>query len=170
MFEKDTIVIYGVEGICKITDIANMTFGGFNGSKDYYILVPVSNPTHKVYVPTDSEYLVAKMQKLLSYDEIISLISCEKTDIEWINDNKQRNRYFKEILNSYDRINIFMLAKLLYNIKQGKNENVKKLYASDEEILKKLTKILYSELSCVISLEENDVLPFINGEIECSKK
>lgn len=78
MFEKDTIVIYGVEGICKITDIANMTFGGFNESKDYYILVPVSNPTHKVYVPPDSEYLVAKMQKLLSYDEIISLISCEK--------------------------------------------------------------------------------------------
>lgn len=63
-----------------------------------------------------------------------------------------------------------MLAKLLYNIKQGKNENVKKLYASDEKILKKLTKILYSELSCVISLEENDVLPFINGEIECSKE
>ncbi len=110
------------------------------------------------------------MQKLLSYDEIISLISCKKTDIEWLNDNKQRNRYFKEILNSYDRINIFMLAKLLYNIKQGKNENVKKLYASDEEILKKLTKILYTELSRVISLEENDVLPFINGEIECSKK
>lgn len=170
MFEIGSVVIYGIEGVCKITDIAKMTFGSINESKDYYILVPTSNPTHKVYVPTDSEYLVAKMQKLLSYEEIKQLISEENNEIKWISDNKIRNKSFKEIIASYDRRKIFMLAKLIYNAKNGKLENVKKLYASDEEILKKLVRILYSELSYVVSLEENDILPFISGEADFSKK
>lgn len=170
MFEIGSVVIYGIEGVCKITDIANMTFEGFNESKEYYILVPTSNTTHKVYVPTDSEYLVAKMQKLLSYEEIKQLINEENNEIEWVNDNKIRNKHFKEIIASYDRRKIFMLTKLIYNAKIGKIDNVKKLYASDEEILKKLVRILHSELSYVVSLEESDILPFINGEVDFPKK
>ena len=161
MFEIGSNVIYGTEGICKISDIAKLSFNGIGEAKDYYVLVPVLNSTYKVYVPVDNEHLVAKMQKLLTYDEIIELINDENNEIEWVNDNKIRNKRFKEIIASYDRRKIFMLAKLIYNAKNGKIENVKKIYASDEEILKKLVHILHAEISYVVPIEESDLLSFI---------
>jgi len=170
MFEIGSMVIYGIEGVCKIIDVSNMTFDGINESRKYYILVPTSNPTHKVYVPVDSEILVSKMQMLLTYDEIMLLVNEESNEIEWINDNKTRNKKFKEIISSYDRRKIIMLAKLIYRAKCGKIDGVKKIYASDEEILKKLVRILHSELSYVISIEEQYILPFINGEVDFPKK
>ena len=170
MFKVGSVVIYGTEGGCKITEVTKITFGNISETKDYYILVPISNPNHKIYVPTDSEYLVAKMQKLMTYSEIKRLVEDNSEEIEWINDNKTRNKRFKEIISSYDRRKIFMLAKLIYKAKNCKLENVKKLYSSDEEILKKLVRIIYAELSYVVSLEEDDVLSFINGEADFPEK
>ena len=49
-------------------------------------------------------------------------------------------------------------------------EQKKRLYTSDEEMLKKIIKILHSEFSSVIKIEPEEVMPFIFGEIECEEK
>ena len=51
MFKKDDFVINSNNGICKIQDIIAMNMSGT--TKDYFLLVPVSEPTAKVYIPVD---------------------------------------------------------------------------------------------------------------------
>ena len=65
---------------------------------------------------------------------------------------------------------MFALAKMLHLIKSGTNGCVARLYTMDEDILKKLTQSIYSEISYVAELSIEELLPFISGEILCSMK
>ena len=170
MLKIGSLVVYGVEGVCQVSDIISQSFAGSSEMKDYYVMVPVHNSSSKLYVPVDNEKLTSKIMELLSYDEIVELIEKCSDCNEWIADNKLRSKYYKEVLNSYDREKIFALARVLYLAKCGKIPGVKKLYVMDEDILRKTSQILYSEFSYVVELTQDDVLPFIAGEISCRRK
>ncbi|MGM9645972.1 MAG: CarD family transcriptional regulator [Eubacteriales bacterium] len=170
MYEKGNMVMYGPEGACRITDIVEKSFHDKSGVKKYYVLESVSNPDAKIYVPCDSEILVSRMKRILSYAQIKDILSSDRSYCEWIDDSKIRNRAFKDILSSYDREKIIGLAKLLCRVKAGKTEIPKKLCTSDEELLKKLKKILYSEFSLTVDITEDEIEPFILGDIEGNEK
>lgn len=170
MFKVGMLVSYGGEGVCKIGDIQVQDFFGGDEKKKYYVLEPIDNKSSKLYVPVDNEILCKRMQKLLDYDEIISLINNECTELEWITDNKLRNKYHKDIIKTYDKKKIVALAKRLYEIKNGKYPEIKKLYSSDEDTLKKIAQILYIEFSYTVDITQEQVLPFICGEINCKRK
>ena len=164
MFEIGSMVTYSTEGVCKIIDIQKMDFMG-SRDKEYYILEPIAQKGAKLYVPVDNEALVSKIKNILTYDEIIELITTHNNEIEWIEDNRQRSKYHKDIFSSNDKVMIISLAKRLLKIKLGKMPAVKKLYASDEEILKRIGSLLYNEFACVMNISEEQVFPFILGEI-----
>ncbi len=169
MLKAGAIIIYGAEGVCKVTDVKKMSFCG-GEEKDYYVIVPIQNQGSRLYVPLDNEHLTSKIMKLLSYEEIIELINTDTEKIEWLPDSKARSKYYKEILNSFDRKKIFALAKMLYNAKLGKIDGITKIYTVDEDILKKTSQFLYTEFSYVANITPDEVLPFICGEIVCKKK
>lgn len=167
MYTVGTVVIYGSEGACKITEIKENCFGNTD-NRLYYVLTPVIGGG-KIFVPCDNEILVSRMKKVLSHNEIKELISTDTPEIEWITDNRQRNRAYKEMLQSYDRVKALALARLLYGIKINREDN-RRLYASDEEILKKAIKLLHSEFSAVLKIEPEEIMPFILGKIFCEEK
>ena len=70
---------------------------------------------------------------------------------------------------SYDRKKILCLAKLLYTIKTDDSDS-RRLLTSDEEILKKIIKILHSEFSIVLDISQDEIIPYIFGEITCNEK
>ena len=90
MFEKEDIILYGVHGVCKITELVEREYGGV--SKQYYVLKPMYNDnTSILYVPVDSQVLVSKMKRVLSAEEIYALIrSMPKEQAIWIEDERER--------------------------------------------------------------------------------
>ncbi len=170
MLKIGSIIVYGAEGVCKVTDVQKMSFSTLDEPKDYYILVPQSNSSSKLYLPKDNEMLMARVKELLTYDEIKELIASQDNDIEWIEDSKLRNKYYKEILASCDRNKIFALSKQLYLVKTGKIQVEKSFTAWMEDMLKKTAQILYSEFSYVTEITYEEILPFIAGEIDCPEK
>lgn len=169
MYKVGSFVVYGSEGVCKIVEIVENSFSNMESPRKYYVLERLSNSTDKIFVPCDNEILVSRIQKLLSAKEMLELISQNDEPLEWIADSKLRNKTFKEILSTYNRRSILALAKLLYLTKLNLDES-KRFYASDEEILRKIVAILYAELSLVFEIQEEEVLPFILGEIKCKTK
>ncbi|MBQ8392600.1 MAG: CarD family transcriptional regulator [Clostridia bacterium] len=168
MYTVGTTVIYGSEGACKISEITDNCFENSPNKRLYYVLIPVKGEG-KIFVPCDNEILVARMKKVLSPQEIKELISIDMPEIEWIADNRQRNRTYKEMLQSYDRVKIIALAKLLYGIKCNTMDK-RRLYVSDEEILKRAIKLLHAEFSIVLKIEPDEVMPYIFGNITCEIK
>jgi CarD family transcriptional regulator len=170
MLEIGDIIVYGFEGVCKVADLQEISFSGVDDKKEYYILVPDSNASCKLYLPKDNSVLMARVKSLLTYEEIKDLISDESNSIEWIEDSKARNKYYKELISTYDRKNIFAVAKQLYFVKNGKLATQANFTSWMDETLKKAASILYSEFLYVVDLTEDELLPFIAGEIECNKK
>ena len=81
MHNKNDIVLYGNQGVCKVFDIVKKEMA--NEVNEYYVLKPVNDVHSTVYVPTQNEKLTSKMKKVLSVEEIYDLIN----DIPM--DNKQ---------------------------------------------------------------------------------
>lgn len=53
MFSINDTVLYGANGVCRITDICQKEFSGV--IKDYYILTPLSNETMTIFVPVNNK-------------------------------------------------------------------------------------------------------------------
>ena len=73
MFNIGELVMYGSEGVCRISAICEESFGG--ASARYYELIPEYRANTSVLVPVDNEKLTAKMHPLLTPDEAESYIT-----------------------------------------------------------------------------------------------
>ena len=169
MLEVGAIIIYGSAGICKIGKIQNISFSGLGEKKQYYILEPLNCPGEKLYVPLDNELLIKRIKFLISYEDLLELIN-NTHEYHWVSESRMRSNLYKDTLSNYDRKSMISIAKTLHKIKNGNYEGVKKLYSVDEDMLRKITQMLYQEFSVIVNITPEELLPFICGEINCCKK
>ena len=82
-YKEGDVVVYGSQGICRITGTEKMRVGG--KSTVYFILNPVYRKNSKIFVPSDNEKLMEKMHSVIEKDEIdnvIKTIRLHKTERE----------------------------------------------------------------------------------------
>ena len=160
MYNIDDAVLYGVNGICTIADIEEKTIN--KEKKQYYVLKPVYNKASTLFVPMDSELLLAKMKKLLSKAEIYELIdNIKDEEINWIDNEQERNRKYSEILKSGDRREIMKMIRALYNHRQQIKDTGRKFHVADEKIMRAAESILHEEFAYVLDIKREQVTEFI---------
>ncbi len=160
MYNINDAVLYGVNGICTISDIEEKTIN--KEKKQYYVLKPVYNKASTLFVPMDSEPLMAKMKKLLSKSEIYELIdNIKDEEINWIDNEQERNRRYTEILKSGDRREIMKMIRALYNHRQKIKETGRKFHVADEKIMRSAEGILHEEFAYVLDIKREQVTDFI---------
>lgn len=165
MYQVGDLVQYGMNGVCRVTEIREEAFGG--KKEMYYILTSVGRKNNTVYVPVANEKLVGKMRRILKPDEIYAIIEAmpdEKAD--WIEDDVARKETFRDIVKSGDCHRIMKMIKSLYLHKQELAEKGKKLHAGDEQLFREAENILHEEFAVVLHIKKEEVLPFITKQIE----
>lgn len=169
MFEIGSYVSYRSEGVCKITDIRKENFGVLGKDTLYYVLTPAGDEKSTFFVPTDNEYLVSMMRKMLSAEEIYELIRrVARREHEWIEDSKRRSTHFKEILANGDREELVLLVR---SVKRYINEQTsagKKVYVTDLGAMQRANKLLFDEFSRMIPMSSPDEVPDLIEKI-CSE-
>ena len=164
MFHINDAVIYGGEGVCVISDIAEKEFAGKNAV--YYILKPVYKETATVFVPIENEKLLAKMRPVLSKEEILEIIrSMPQEKTGWIEDEGERKLQYKAVLSGGSRRELICLIRTLYQRRQEQLAQKRKPHAADEFFLKEAEHILHDEFAYVLGLSQDQVLPFILKEL-----
>ena len=165
-YQTGDTVLYGVEGVCRITGTERRDMAGMK--LEYYVLQPIYNQQAKVLVPMHNEQLTAKMRRVLTADEIHDLIRSMPAgpDLCWEENDAVRREQFKDILARGDRGEIVCLIKTLYLRQQAMAEKGKKLHLADERFLKDAEKKLYEEFAHVLHIEREQVLPFILEKIQ----
>ena len=168
MFEIGRCVSYRAEGVCRITDIREESFGAPNQKTLYYVLTPLQDDRSTVYVPVENEMLTSYMRPLLTAKEIGTL-AAELRDqrMEWIPESRVRNNKFREILSAGDRRElIVLLLTLLERAEQGG----KKMSSVDENAARRAKKLLLDEFSVTSDLRtEEELVRFLRGEITCQE-
>lgn len=165
MFEIGSYVSYRADGVCKIADIREESFGVLAEPTLYYVLHPKHDEKSIFFVPTNNEILVAKMRPLLTKDEIVSLIKkVSERPLEWIPDPKPRANFFKSILSEGERGELVYLVRLLRVHTGAMQAQGKKVYATDDSAAKRAAQLLFAEFSMVFPIESpNDISDFIES-------
>ncbi len=168
-FQVNDSVLYGSEGVCRIADICEQDFLGARA--EYYVLKPVYTPGSTVFVPVANETLTAKMRRILSPDEIRSLIKTMPDEATlWIDDDNARRARYAEILQNGDRAELVGLIKALYHRREAQQAKGRKLHVADERYLHDAEKVLYDEFAHVLCIKRDEVLPFILEQIQVKER
>lgn len=160
MFHIGDVVVYGTEGVCEIREITEVRFG--KESNEYYVLSPIGKATDTFYVPTSAEKVLLRMRPVLTKkqaEELLKLIP--STPFEWIENERERIEAYKKILLYGTSEDVMSMARCLYFHQIEQLEKGKKLHASDERFLKDAEKLLFDEISYVLGISQNEVMPLI---------
>lgn len=158
MFKKGDFVVNTNNGICEINDIVTMNMSGID--KEYYLLIPVAEQTAKVYVPID--LATQRIRLAMSKKDALELIeSIKDIDEAYIENEKEREKTYKEALNSRDPKRLVGIIKTLYLRKQERVEAGKKNTAVDERYFKLAENHLHSELAFALQVDKEKVQEMI---------
>lgn len=168
MFQKDDYVIYGNNGVCRITDIGPLDMPGIPKERIYYTLVPYYTKDSQIFTPVDSMKVV--MRPLIQKDAIMQLLE-EIPDMEplWIKDEKQREAQYKESLRKCDCRELIRIIKTIYYRMQSRIAEGKKITASDEKYFHLAEDRLYGEFAIILGMDRDQVRDYITEQVEGKK-
>ncbi len=164
MFEIGSVVVYASTGVCSVTDIREEKFGGTQ--RRYYVLTPVGGNS-VVYVPTDSEQLLARMRPLSTREEIHDVIfSIRREEApSWIDDNHRRTLHFQEVLGGGDPLELMRLTRTIRTRRETLAARGKRNLMADETINKRAEKMLFGEIAEVVGIRIDQVEEYISARL-----
>lgn len=165
MFSIGDVVIYTTYGICKISNIIEMSFGG--STKEYYILHPLTESKTELTIPVDNPMTKIRLHPLLSESEINDLIhEIPFMEVYWIERDNDRKVKFGDIVKSGDRKETIRLIKCIKYHAHDIKDKGRKLHATDETAMKDAEKLILDEFSFVLNMEREKVSIILNTELE----
>lgn len=156
MFCANETIHYAGSGVCRIQEIAKMRFG--RTWEQYYVLKPLHQNASVIYVPVNSEKLVAKMRPILTREEIETLID-GFADIEpaWEDDVNLRKAKYDELIRSGDCTDLVRIIKALMQQRGKRQAEGKSLHVSDEGYLREAQRLLYDEIAGVLGKNPKEI-------------
>lgn len=162
MFEKNDLVVYGIQGVCRIEGTVNRTLDG--SPVAYYAMTPVYSPASTIYVPVGNPELTARMKPILSAEELHAIIrELPELPSLWIPEENRRKQHYRELLLRGDRRELGALIGTLYRHRQAQQARGKKLHISDERCLKDAERMLYSEFAVILHKLPEEIPAYIHG-------
>ena len=165
MFEIGDYVVNAANGICRITELVEMDLSGSQDMKQYFLLIPVEEPTARVYIPLDTAE--SRIRKAITREEALAVIDRIPEIPELVvRSEKERELKYREAVKSCDPIQLAALLKMLYRRRQERMAAGKKNTAVDERYFKMAESHLYSELAFVIGEDKSQMVTVITNRIE----
>lgn len=165
MAQVGQIVLYGTEGVCRISEICKMKVG--HKREEYYVLRPVHREGATVFVPLNNQVLLEKMRPLLSKEEINGLIDAVSREQPiWIEDAAERKAEYQRILLSSGREELLRMIRSLYLRRSELRERGKHLRGSDEQMLRDAEKLLNDEFALVLEIDQREVPEYIRSRVD----
>lgn len=165
MFKKGEYIIYGSAGVCEIMDITTMDIKGIPKDRLYYVLHPHYEKDGKIFTPVDNKK--TNMRRIISKEEATNIIdTIPEVDALWIADDKAREEKYKECVKSCECRDWMKIIKALYQHKEERIAQGKKITATDERYLKQAEESLYSELSISFGVPKCQMEEYIAARIE----
>ena len=162
MFKKGNYVINTNNDICEIQDIVTMNLSGT--AKEYYLLVPVSEPSAKIYIPVD--VAENRIRLVITKEEAWEIIKgIPSIESVWIENDKEREKIYKEALASREPKRLISIIKTLYLRKKERTDAGKKNTAVDERYFKLAENQLHAELAFSLGEPKQNITKIIEEHL-----
>ena len=156
MFHTGDLIIYGGEGVCRVTAVGPAPVAAADPARLYYTLAPVY---HKgvVYAPVDVN---VPMRPVLTREDALTLIHAipqMKQSSAECQDSKQAAAEYNALLKSYDCASLLRLIRMIYS-KNEKAITAGKEYSQvDKRFLRRACELLHGELAAALGADPCEV-------------
>lgn len=151
--------MYGLTGVCKVADITEESFLNYP-TQDFYILSPIFSPEMTIKVPVS--FLDQETRRIHSKEEVSQMIhKIPEIEVFWINDDRERNEYFRQMLKHGICSEWLTLIKTIYSYKYLSEFKGKRLNRNDDEIFKTAEKLLNQEFGFILNIDPNEIPDYI---------
>lgn len=165
MFELNDVLVYGTNGVCKISDIRKENFSGLK-SEMYYILSPVFGTQSTLYVPTGNSKLSTKLRPVMVKETLNEMMNTAKeNDLPWEADDRIRGEHFHEIVSNGLSPELLLVIKCIVRRRNELKLKIKKLHAADERTLALCEKIASEEYAYAYGIDVAEAVTFIENEL-----
>ena len=161
MFTAGQTVLYGANGVCRISDIITRRIG--RTEIEYYVLKPIGAQASTVYVPTKNEALVGRMRAVQSAAQVRELLSADSS-LSWRDNNTERFEFFRGILSRGDCGELMAMIRLIRARQHRLAEMGRHLHLSDERQLREAEKMACEEVATALDVGVREALQLILGE------
>lgn len=165
MFQVNSYIVYGSNGVCKILEIGIPAIHGIDKSKRYYTLQPLYSNGSLIYTPVDNRNTV--MREVISRKEALHLINdIPNIEIIQIPNDKLRDSLYKEILKKSDCRDLIKLIKTIYLKNQQRLTEGKKIGSFETKYLHDAEGCLFGELSIPLGISKDEMVEYITGKMD----
>jgi CarD family transcriptional regulator len=162
MFKVGELVVYSVHGVCEIDDICEKTYGG--KTRTYYVLHPIDDLKLRINIPVkNSKVVILKMLDKTDAEKLMESFS--GPGVDWIDDVKQRNKQYKNAVQSGDREEITKIAITLMRKSHEAKINKKHISDHDKKLLSKIKTILFEELALALNTTNEAIEERVRQEL-----
>lgn len=164
MFQVGEQVVYGVHGVCNIVNSEEKVID--RKRLIYLVLEPVGQPGSKYMVPTHNAAAMGKLKKILSKADLEEIIQSDAVHTDgWIADENSRKQTYRDLITSGDRVKLMRMVRSLYQHKAAQAQTGKKCHLSDENFLRDAEKLLTSEISIVMDLDQDEAKRYLRKQL-----
>jgi len=161
MFKIGEHVVYKHD-VCLLKEVKK----GRN-DKEYYVLVPITDNTLKIEIPTD---LANKnIKKLITKEYALELIQKMK-EIEVIKtDTKLLENVYRQLLSDETHESLIKIIKTTYLRNKERIDSKRKVSDKDDYYFRLAEKYLYNELSIVLNKDYEETKKYVIEEVDKDK-
>ncbi|MBO5610117.1 MAG: CarD family transcriptional regulator [Eubacterium sp.] len=165
MFDVGDFIIYGSNGVCRITHIGPMKMPGVPKDRLYYTMVPCYIRDSEIFTPVDNERVV--MRKVMSKDEAEDFIQSisEIKELEIIEEKRRELEYKQAVLTCEPEV-LVSLIKTIYTRMEDRIAEGKKVTSSDSKYFHLAEESLYGELAISLDMEKEEVKDYVKEKVE----
>ncbi len=165
MFEIGDYIVYGNVGVCKVVEIGTLDSPLLPEDKLYYTLVPCYTNGSRIFTPIDNEKVI--MRSIISKDEALELLEdIDNIDSLDITEEKGRESKYKEVFSTCDCRDLVKLIKTIYERKEQRQAEGKKLTVADEKYIRLAEESLFGELAIPLDVEVEKVKDYVLERVE----
>lgn len=164
MFQVGDRVVYGIHGVCDVTEQEVRMVD--RKRVTYLVLEPLGQPGSRYLVPTHNAAAMGKLRKMLTKEEMEVLLLSDAVRMDcWIRDENLRKQTYRELIGSGDRQKLMGMVHTLYRHKAEQAAAGRKVHLCDDNFLRDAEKLLISEVSIVMELEPEQAKEFVRSKL-----
>lgn len=165
MYKTGDQVVYGIHGVCRVA--AEEARVVDRKKVTYLVLEPVGQEGSRYLVPTHNPAAMGKLRSMLTQQELEAMLSSQEVRADgWIRDENLRKQTYRELISSGDRASLMKMVHTLYQHKAIQSAAGKKVHLCDENFLRDAEKLLASEVSIVMGLEQDQARKYIKEQLK----
>ena len=164
MYEVGDYVVYGSNGVCRITKIGPIDLPGVPQDKLYYTMTPCYIRDSEIFTPVDNDRVV--IRKVMSKDEALAFVQgMNQIQSMPVEEEKKREILYKQTILSCEPAKIVGLIKTIRERIEERQAEGKKVPSSDSKYFHIAEDSLYGELAISLGMENDDVGAYIEDKM-----